>query len=251
MHELKNETELKYIRQSCRIIAELLEYLREIVKIGVTTEWLDKKAEAFIEKRGAIPAFKNYKGFPATICSSINEEVIHGIPGVYRLQEGDILSVDVGVNTAGYFGDAAVTIPVGRISEVKRKLLETTERALYAGIEKAVHHNHVADISRAVQNVVEGDGFSIVRDFVGHGVGKRLHEEPRIPNFKAPVPGKGPRLRAGMTLAIEPMVNVGGYEVYVSDDKWTVVTKDGTPSAHFEHTILVRDGEPDILTLYR
>jgi methionyl aminopeptidase len=247
MHELKNGTEIEYIRQSCRIVAELLEYLREIVKNGVTTGWLDQEAEEFIEKRGAIPAFKNYNGFPASICSSINEEVIHGIPGEYRLQEGDILSVDVGVNKARYFGDAAVTIPVGQISDGKRKLLETTERALYAGIEKAVHHNHVSDISRAVQNVVEGEGFSVVRDFVGHGVGKRLHEEPPIPNYKTP--GRGPQLLEGMTLAIEPMVNMGGYEVYIRDDNWTVVTKDGTPSAHFEHTILVRDGEPDILTL--
>jgi methionyl aminopeptidase len=247
MHELKNGTEIEYIRQSCRIVAELLEYLREIVKKGVTTGWLDQEAEEFIEKRGAIPAFKNYNGFPASICSSINEEVIHGIPGEYRLQEGDILSVDVGVNKARYFGDAAVTIPVGQISDGKRKLLETTERALYAGIEKAVHHNHVSDISRAVQNVVEGEGFSVVRDFVGHGVGKRLHEEPPIPNYKTP--GRGPQLLEGMTLAIEPMVNMGGYEVYIRDDNWTVVTKDGTPSAHFEHTILVRDGEPDILTL--
>ena len=183
----------------------------------------------------------------ASICLSINEEVIHGIPGEYRLQEGDILSVDVGVNKAGYFGDAAVTIPVGQISDGKRKLLETTERALYAGIEKAIHRNHVSDISRAVQNVVEGEGFSVVRDFVGHGVGKRLHEEPPIPNYKTP--GRGPQLLEGMTLAIEPMVNMGGYGVYIRDDNWTVVTKDGTPSAHFEHTILVRDGEPDILTL--
>jgi methionyl aminopeptidase len=247
MHELKNGTEIEYIRQSCRIVAELLEYLREIVKNGVTTEWLDQEAEEFIEKRGATPAFKNYNGFPASICSSINEEVIHGIPGEYRLQEGDILSVDVGVNKAGYFGDAAVTIPVGQISDGKRKLLETTERALYAGIEKAVHHNHVSDISRAVQNVVEEEGFSVVRDFVGHAVGKRLHEEPPIPNYKTP--GRGPQLLEGMTLAIEPMVNMGGYEVFIRDDNWTVVTKDGTPSAHFEHTILVRDGEPDILTL--
>lgn len=247
MHELKNGTEIEYIRQSCRIVAELLQYLREIVKNCVTTGRLDQEAEKFIKKRGAIPAFKNYNGFPASICLSINEEVIHGIPGEYRLQEGDILSVDVGVNKAGYFGDAAVTIPVGQISDGKRKLLETTERALYAGIEKAIHCNHVSDISRAVQNVVEGEGFSVVRDFVGHGVGKRLHEEPPIPNYKTP--GRGPQLLEGMTLAIEPMVNMGGYGVYIRDDNWTVVTKDGTPSAHFEHTILVRDGEPDILTL--
>jgi methionyl aminopeptidase len=247
MHELKNGTEIEYIRQSCRIVAELLLFLRDIVNPGVTTGWLDERAEEFIRKRGALPAFKNYNGFPSSICTSVNEEVIHGIPGSYRLQEGDILSVDVGVNKAGYFGDAAITIPVGQISSDKEKLLEATEQSLYAGIEKAVHHNHVSDISRAVQEVVEGYGFSVVRDFVGHGVGRKLHEEPPIPNYKTP--GRGPKLLEGMTLAIEPMVNQGGYEVIIQDDNWTVVTKDGKPSAHFEHTILVRDGESDILTL--
>jgi methionyl aminopeptidase len=247
MHELKNGTEIGYIRQSCRIVAELLLYLRDIVKPGVTTRWLDERAEEFILKRGAIPAFKNYNGYPSSICTSVNEEVIHGIPGFYRLQEGDILSIDVGVNKAGYFGDAAVTVPIGQISSEKAKLLETTQQSLYAGIGKAVHHNHVSDISRAVQTVVEEQGFSVVRDFVGHGVGKKLHEEPPIPNYKTP--GRGPQLLAGMTLAIEPMVNLGGYEVIIRDDNWTVVARDGKPSAHFEHTILVRDGEPEILTL--
>jgi methionyl aminopeptidase len=247
MHELKNATEIEYIRQSCRIVAELLLYLREIVCPGITTLRLDEKAEDFICRRGAIPAFKNYNGFPASICTSVNEQVIHGIPGPYRLQEGDILSVDVGVNKAGYFGDAAVTIPVGQISPEKRKLLETTERSLYAGIGAAVHHNHISNISKAVQDVVEGNGFSVVRDFVGHGVGKKLHEEPPIPNYKTP--GRGPQLLSGMTLAIEPMVNMGGYEVLIMDDNWTVVTKDGKPAAHFEHTVLVRDGEPEILTI--
>ncbi len=247
MHELKNGTEIEYIRQSCRIVAELLQHLREIATTGVTTKWLDKQAEEFIRKCGATPAFKNYNGYPSSICTSINEEVIHGIPGEYRLQEGDILSIDVGVNKAGYFGDAALTIPIGQVSPEKRRLLEITERSLYMGIKKAVHHNHVSDISRAVQEVVEKGGFSVVRDFVGHGVGKKLHEEPPIPNFKTP--GRGPQLLEGMTLAIEPMVNVGVYEVYIKEDNWTVVTKDGKPSAHFEHTIVVRDGEPDILTM--
>jgi methionyl aminopeptidase len=246
MHELKNGTEVGYIRQSCRIVAELLLYLHDIVKPGVTTLWLDEKAEEFIQRRGALPAFKNYNGFPASICASINEEVIHGIPGQYHLKEGDVLSIDVGVNKAGYFGDAAVTIPIGQITPEKQKLLETTERSLYAGIAKAVHRNHVSDISRAVQGVVEKDGFSVVRDFVGHGVGKKLHEEPPIPNYKTP--GRGPELLEGMTLAIEPMVNMGVHEVIIRDDNWTVVTKDGLPSAHFEHTVLVCDGEPEILT---
>jgi methionyl aminopeptidase len=247
MHELKNGTEIRYIRQSCRIVAELLLYMREIAKPGITTRWLDEKAESFIQKRGAIPAFKNYNGFPSSICTSINEEVIHGIPGTIHLREGDILSIDVGVNKAGYFGDAAVTIPIGQISTDKRKLLETTERSLYAGIKEAVHHHHVSDISRAIQTLVEENGFSVVRDFVGHGVGKKLHEEPPIPNYKTP--GRGPQLLSGMTLAIEPMVNMGMYGVIIKDDNWTVVTKDGKPSAHFEHTVLVQNGEPEILTM--
>jgi methionyl aminopeptidase len=247
MHELKNSSEIMYIRQACRIVGELLQYMREIAKEGLTTEWLNEKAEAFIKKRGAEPAFKNYNGYPASICASVNDEVIHGIPGPYRLREGDILSVDVGVRKSGYFGDAAITIPVGQISTQKEKLLRVTEEALYLGIAQAVHNNHVSDISQAVQNYVEKNGFSVVRDFVGHGVGKKLHEEPPIPNYKTP--GRGPRLFSGMTLAIEPMVNEKAFEVVVKKDNWTVVTKDGACSAHFEHTILVRDGEPEILTL--
>jgi len=247
MHEVKNKTEIEYIRQACRIVAELLNYMREIVKPGITTKWLDEKAEDFIRKRGGVPAFKNYNGFPSSICTSVNEEVIHGIPGNYRLQEGDILSIDVGVNKAGYFGDAAMTITIGKISTEVAKLLAVTEEALYAGIQKAVNKNHVSDISKTIQDFVEKNGFSVVRDFVGHGIGKKLHEEPPIPNYKTP--GRGPQLFSGMTLAIEPMVNMMGYEVIIKKDNWTVVTKDGKPSAHFEHTVLVRDGEPEILTL--
>jgi methionyl aminopeptidase len=247
MHEVKNKTEIEYIRQACRIVAELLNYMREIVKPGITTKWLDEKAEYFIRKRGGVPAFKNYNGFPSSICTSVNEEVIHGIPGDYRLQEGDILSIDVGVNKAGYFGDAAMTITIGQISTEVAKLLAVTEEALYAGIQKAVNKNHVSDISKTIQDFVEKNGFSVVRDFVGHGIGKKLHEEPPIPNYKTP--GRGPQLFSGMTLAIEPMVNMMGYEVIIKKDNWTVVTKDGQPSAHFEHTVLVRDDEPEILTL--
>jgi methionyl aminopeptidase len=247
MHELKNSSEIMYIKQACRIVGELLQYMREITKEGVTTGWLDEKAETFIRKRGATPAFKNYNGFPASICASVNDEVIHGIPGPYRLREGDVLSVDVGVNKSGYIGDAAVTIPVGQISVQKAKLLRVTEEALYLGIAQALHKNHVSDISQAIQNHVEKNGFSVVRDFVGHGVGKKLHEEPPIPNYKTP--GRGPQLFSGMTLAIEPMVNEKAFEVVVKKDNWTVVTRDGGCSAHFEHTILVKDGEPEILTL--
>jgi len=247
MHELKNKTEIGYIKQACRIVGELLIYLKEIAKPGVMTKWLDEKAEDFIRKRGAVPAFKNYNEFPSSICTSVNEEVIHGIPGTYRLNEGDILSIDVGVNKAGYFGDAAVTIPIAQVSPENSKLLNVTEASLYAGIQKAIHKNHVSDISKAIQGLVEGNGFSVVRDFVGHGVGKKLHEEPPIPNYKTP--GRGPQLLSGMTLAIEPMVNMKGFEVIITKDKWTVVTKDGHPSAHFEHTVLVRDREPEILTM--
>lgn len=247
MHELKNSTEIEYIRQACRIAGKLLVYLKEIVKPGVDTKLLDQKAEEYILKRGAVPAFKHYNGFPSSICTSVNEEVIHGIPGKYRLKEGDILSIDVGVKKAGYFGDAAVTIPIGQISPENENLLKITEESLYAGIVKAVHKNHVSDISRTIQGFVESRGFSVVRDFVGHGVGKKLHEDPPIPNYKTL--GRGPQLFSGMTLAIEPMVNMCGFEVLVKEDNWTVVTKDGKPSAHFEHTILVRDGEPEILTM--
>jgi len=247
MQELKNSTEIEYIRQACRIVGELILYLKEIVKPGISTGWLDKKAEEFIKKKGAYPAFKNYNGYPSSICTSVNEQVIHGIPGSYRLKEGDILSIDVGVNKMGYFGDAAVTLPVGQISPEDQELLKVTEEALFAGIRMAVHGNHVRDISRAVQQCVEKASFSVVRDFVGHGVGRKLHEEPPIPNYITP--GRGMKLLEGMTLAIEPMVNAGGYEVFILDDNWTVVTKDGKKSAHFEHSILVKDGEPEILTM--
>jgi len=247
MNELKNRVEIEYIRQACKIVAELLLYLKDIAKPGISTKWLDQKAEEFIQKRGGTPAFKNYNGFPSSICTSVNEEVIHGIPSNYRLKEGDILSIDVGVNKSGYFGDAAITIPIGQVSQECIKLLKTTEESLYAGIEKAVNGNHVSDISKAIQNLVEKDGFSIVRDFVGHGVGKKLHEEPPIPNYKTA--GRGPKLFSCMTLAIEPMVNAGSYDVIVKDDKWTVVTKDNKPSAHFEHTVLVKEESAEILTM--
>ncbi|HUT65827.1 MAG TPA: type I methionyl aminopeptidase [Spirochaetota bacterium] len=248
MHELKNKSEIVYIRQACRIVSELLSYLSEITKPGVTTLWLDSRAEDFIKKKGGVPAFKNYNGFPSSICTSINEEVIHGIPSEQRIEEGDILSIDVGVKKAGYYGDAAVTLPAGQVEPELLRLLRVTEEALYAGIERAVVDNHVGDISRAVQETVERDGFSVVRDFVGHGVGKELHEEPPIPNYKTP--GRGPRLVPGMTLAIEPMVNMGTYEVEIKEDNWTVVTKDGRPSAHFEHTILISEHGPEIFTMH-
>lgn len=248
MQELKNSAEVAYIRRACRIVAQLLDYLRDIAARGVTTKWLDGKAEEFILRKGAVPAFKDYNGYPASICASVNEQVIHGIPGEYHLREGDLLSIDVGVIKEGYYGDAAVTLPIGRITDENLRLLQATETALFAGIEKAVSRNHVSDISIAVQTHVESQGFSVVRDFVGHGIGKKLHEEPPIPNYKTP--GRGPVLQQGMTLAIEPMVNMGNHEVKILGDNWTVVTRDGKPSAHFEHTVLVREGEAEILTVY-
>jgi methionyl aminopeptidase len=247
MHEVKTNVQIRYIRQASRIAGECLVYLRELIRPGATTGWLDGKAEEFIRKKGGTPAFKGYHKFPASICASVNEEVIHGIPGGRRLKEGDILSIDVGVLKEEYYGDAALTVPVGQVDAEKASLLRVTEEALYLGIAKAVNRNHVGDISLAVQEHVEKHGYSVVRDFVGHGVGKELHEEPPIPNYRTP--GRGPQLRSGMTLAIEPMVNAGGSEVVIKGDNWTVVTKDGKPSAHFEHTVLVNDGEAEILSL--
>ena len=200
----------------------------------------------YITSQGAIPAFKGYRGFPATICTSINEEVVHGIPGLRSLKTGDIISIDIGAVINGYYGDAAVTLPVGEISEEAARLLEVTEQCLYKGIEQAQVNNRLTDISHAIQSYVEANGFSVVRDFVGHGIGKKMHEEPQVPNFG--MPGRGPRLKPGICLAIEPMVNMGSYHVEVLLDNWTVVTSDKQLSAHFEHSIAVTEKGPLILT---
>jgi methionyl aminopeptidase len=248
---IKTKREIELIRESSRIVAEVLKLVAAHVKPGVTTLELDKLAEDYIRSLNAVPAFKGYGSdksnlFPATLCTSIDSEVVHGIPGKRTLREGEILSVDVGVKKDGYYGDGAWTFPVGEVSEEKRRLLRVTEEALYKGIEQAVEGKRVHDISHAVQEHVEQNGFSIVRDLVGHGVGKQLHEEPSVPNFGEP--GTGLKLKNGMTLAIEPMVNYGTWQVNVLADGWTIVTKDGMPSAHFEHTIAVVDGKPEILT---
>jgi methionyl aminopeptidase len=211
------------------------------------TEKIDQYADAFIRKHNAIPAFKGYRGYPASICASVNSEVIHGIPSRRVLKEGDILSIDLGVYKDGFYGDAAYTFPIGKISPLAEELLRITEEALYIGIEHALPDNRVSDISHAIQTHVESNGFSVVRAFVGHGIGRDLHEDPHIPNFGRP--GRGPRLQPGMTLAIEPMVNEGDYDVAILDDGWTAVTKDGKLAAHFEHTILVTSGKPRILTI--
>lgn len=248
---IKNAQEIDGIRKSCQIVAEVLKMLGEMIKPGITTKMLDEAAENYIRERGGIPAFKGYSqagsfNFPSSICASVDNAVVHGIPGDEELIEGQIISIDVGVQYKGYFGDAAKTYPVGRISELKKKLLKVTEEALYKGIAKARSGNRVSDISRAIQNYVESHGFSIVRELTGHGVGKYLHEDPSIPNYV--ISGPSPKLREGMTLAIEPMVNAGTYRVKTLRDGWTIVTEDGQPSAHFEHTILITKDEPEILT---
>jgi methionyl aminopeptidase len=246
---LKSEEEIKLLRESSRIVAEVLKKLRELVKPGVSTMELDSFAEKLIKERGAIPAFKGYKDYPATLCASINEGVVHGIPGPRRLREGDIISLDLGAKINGYYGDAAITVPVGKISKKAKKLLRVTEEALYRAIEQAKEGNRLYDISYAVQSFAEENGFfSVVRDFVGHGIGKDLHEDPQIPNFGKP--GSGPRLKAGMVFAIEPMINIGDYRVKVLSDGWTVVTVDSNLSAHFEHTIAITKSGPCILSIF-
>jgi len=244
---LKSEQELELMRDVGRIVANVLLELEEAVKPGITTEKLNEIAEDIIIKSGAKPMFKGYKGFPASICTSINEEVVHGIPSLRKLKSGDIISIDVGAEKNGYCGDAAVTLPVGEVNEEVMRLIEVTRGALSVGIKQAVVGNRLSDISHAVQSYVEDNGFSVVREYVGHGIGRNMHEEPPVPNFG--VPGRGPRLVPGMVLAIEPMVNMGTFMVQVKDDGWTVVTCDGRYSAHFEHTIAVTEDGPRILTL--
>jgi len=229
------------------LVGEVLMALAARVAPGVTTAELDELAEKKIMDAGAVPAFKGYHGYPASICASINEEVIHGIPSGRRaLNEGDIISIDVGVSLDGYYGDSAITLPVGRISEDAAKLLRVTEESLYKAIGRARPGARVSDIGHAVQEHVEAHGFSVVREFVGHGIGQRMHEEPQVPNYGEP--GRGPRLAEGMVLAIEPMVNAGKAAVKVLSDGWTAVTKDTSLSAHFEHTVAITAGEPWILT---
>lgn len=242
----KSPEEIKKMRRSNGIVAECLLKLKKEIKPGVKTIELDRIAEDFILKREAKPAFKGYKGFPNTLCTSINKEVVHGIPSNRELNEGDIISIDMGVLKDGYYGDAAVTLGVGKISEQAKKLLELTEKALYLGIDKAKEGNHLSDISHTIQAFIENNSFSVVKAFVGHGIGTGLHEEPQIPNFGPP--GHGPKLKEGMVLAIEPMVNAGGSSVNVLEDKWTVVTADGSLSAHFEHTIVITKNGSEILS---
>lgn len=249
---IKTKKDIDFIRESCKIVAETLQLLKSNVKPGITTLELDKIAEDYIKSNDAIPAFKGYTqggapGFPGSVCTSVDDEVVHGIPGSRVLKIGEIISLDVGVLKNDYYGDAAISVAIGEVSAEKEKLLNVTEKSLYEGINSALEGNRVHDISAAVQSCVEENSFSIVRDLCGHGVGKYLHEEPSIPNFGRK--GTGAKLRNGMTLAIEPMVNAGKYRVMTDKDGWTVLTADGKPSAHFEHTILVNGNSPEILTV--
>ncbi|OGW15916.1 MAG: type I methionyl aminopeptidase [Nitrospirae bacterium RIFCSPLOW2_12_42_9] len=244
---LKSSQEIERIRTAGAVVAGALEELKKRIYPGITTRELDKRAEEFLIKKGGTPAFKGYKGYPDTICISINEEVVHGIPSERKLTEGDIVSIDIGVLLDGYYGDAAITLPVGRISSQAKHLLEVTEASLYKAIDISVIGKRVSDISNTIQCYVEGAGYSVVRDFVGHGIGRSLHEEPPVPNYGEP--GKGPRLKAGMVLAIEPMVNMGGHELIILENGWTTVTKDGSLSAHFEHTVVITENGPLILTM--
>ncbi len=249
MITLKSAHELALMREAGRIVAEVLAEIREAVAPGVTTADLEAVAdEIIVGKYGAIPSFKGYRGFPGLVCASVNEEIVHGIPGQRVLHEGDILSVDVGVIYKGYHGDAAVTVGVGAVDADSQRLMDVTAESLRIGVEASRPGNWTTDISRAIQSYVEGQGYSVVREYTGHGIGRQMHEDPQIPNYYEPRLGGRFRLRPGMTFALEPMVNIGGWRTRVLGDHWTVVTADGTRSAHFEHTVAVNQNGPEILT---
>lgn len=243
---IKTAQEIGILRNAGKILAEIVEDLKRSLKEGVTTKEVDQVAEKLIRQKEVIPAFKGYRGFPGCVCVSVNEEVVHGIPGDRLLRAGDIVSLDVGIIHKDYYSDTALTVGVGAIKEAFKKLLDVTNQSLYKGIDQALAGNHVSDISHAIQIFVEANHFSVVRDFVGHGIGRNLHEDPEIPNF-GPA-HNGPVLKEGMVFAIEPMVNMGTWQTRVLDDGWTVVTRDGAPSAHFEHTVAITAKGPEILT---
>jgi len=243
---LKSSWEIDLIRKSGRIVAEALARLTKLVEPGITTLDLDRLAEEYILKRGAKPAFKGYRGYPYSLCASVNEQVVHALPSERTLKEGDIISLDLGSIVDGYYGDAAVTIPVGQVSDEANRLIDVTQEALRRAIDAVHPGGRLSDISHAVQAAVEAEGFSVVRLFVGHGIGRSLHEEPQIPNFGPP--GHGPVLKTGMVLAIEPMVNAGGPDVMILEDRWTAVTCDGSLSAHFEHTVALTENGTEVLT---
>lgn len=243
----KSEAEIEMMRKSSQIVARILSELREMIRPGLETRELDSYAESRARQLGAVPAFKGYRGYPASLCVSVNEEIVHGIPSGRRLQEGDIVSLDFGVVYEGFYGDAALTVPVGRVSDLALRLIEVAEKAFYRGLEELKVGNRLSDVSAAIQQEVEGAGFSVIRAFVGHGIGRSLHEEPQLPNFG--LPGHGPRLKKGLTLAIEPMIAAGHWEVEVMNDGWTAVTRDRSLSAHYEHTVALTDRGVEILSL--
>lgn len=247
MVTIKSEKELELMRQAGAILAQTLELIEQNIKPGVTTEALDKLAEKFIRKNNALPSFKGYSGYPASICASVNEEIVHGIPGKRRLNEGDIVGIDIGVCLGGYHADAARTYGVGKISDEAQHLIDVTKESFFRGIEKLREGVRLGDVSGAIQNFVEENGYSVVRDLVGHGIGSSLHEQPDVPNFGTP--GRGLRLQAGMTLAIEPMVNRGTHRMNILDDDWTCVTLDGELSAHYENTVIVTKEGCEIITM--
>ena len=238
----KTPDEVSLMAKASHVVAEVLELLKEKVAPGITTDDLDRMAEEAIRVRGAIPAFKGYRNYPKTLCASVNEQVVHGIPSKRRLKEGDIIGLDLGAIVSGFYGDSAVTVPVGVASSEALRLIQVTEESMYRGIAKAVVGNRLSDVSHAVQTHVEQAGFAVVTEFVGHGIGRQLHEEPQVPNYGRP--GQGPRLQAGMVLAIEPMVNMGSSAIRILEDRWTAVTHDGRWSAHFEHTIAIQPNGP-------
>lgn len=248
MVTIKSKTEVEYMKEAGRVTGEALKLLESLVKPGITTLELDKAAEKFIRSQGCTPSFKGYGGFPGSVCISINDEVIHGIPGKRILREGDIVSFDVGACYKGYNGDAARTFGVGKISDEAQRLIDVTKESFFAGIKFAKDGYRISDISAEIQRVAEENGFSVLREYCGHGIGRELHEEPEIPNYYEKG-RRGIRIRPGMCLAIEPMVNMGSKEIYVGDDEWTVYTDDGKPAAHYENTVLITNGEPICLTL--
>lgn len=243
----KSKRELEKMRAAGQLVGQVRNRLREMVEPGITTIELDRFAEKMIRDAGALPTFKGYNGFPFSICASVNEQIVHGFPSDYKLKEGDIFSIDCGVTLEGFVGDTATTIPVGKVSEDRMKLMQVTEECLERAIKQCVPGNHLGDIGWAVQELAEANGYSIVRDYVGHGIGRRMHEDPQIPNYGRP--GLGPKIKSGYVFAIEPMVNLGSHHTKVLADGWTVVTVDGQPSAHFEHTIAITDDGPEVLTL--
>lgn len=243
----KTPDEVALMAQASQVVAEVLELLREKVVPGITTDDLDRMAEEAIRERGAIPAFKGYRNYPKTLCTSVNEQVVHGIPSKRRLKDGDIIGLDLGAVVSGFYGDSAITVQVGTASNEAKRLIQVTEESMYRGIAQAVVGNRLSDVSHAVQTHVETSGFAVVTEFVGHGIGRQLHEEPQVPNYGRP--GQGPRLQVGMVLAIEPMVNMGTSAIRILEDRWTAVTQDGCWSAHFEHTIAIQpSGSAKILS---